>query len=93
VFSPSGGKDPIDLRKDITSDQTTELLDLIRNAGPDARAFTTQAEELDAIRKILIETDFEGVKTALKARLSKKSLKEQYYTIERWQKMAGILKG
>lgn len=93
VFSPSGDEDPIDLRKNITSAQTTELLDLIRNAGPDATAFATQAEELAAIRRILIETDFESVKTELTKRLSKKSLEEQYYIIERWQKMAGILKG
>jgi len=93
VFSPSGGADPIDIRKNITDAQKTELLDLIRNAGPDAVAFATQAEELAAIRKILIETDFESVKKALTDRLNKKSLKEQYYIIERWQKMAGILKG
>jgi hypothetical protein len=93
VFSPSGGADPIDIRKNITDAQKTELLDLIRNAGPDAVAFATQAEELAAIRKILIEIDFESVKKALTDRLSKKSLKEQYYIIERWQKMAGILKG
>lgn len=92
VFSVSGGPDPTDIRKDKTDSQTTELLDLIRNAGPDATAFATQAEELAAIRKILAETDFEGVKTALKARLSKKSLKEQYYIIERWQKWQEFLR-